>query len=233
MSELLKREFAAEASVGDGRTIDLRMVPYDEVATVDDGDGPYQEEFAPGAFDGQTEHAHRVYMNFQHEKGIRSVVGKGVTLESRPDALYGSFRAFEDADGDKALLLVREGVLTGASIEFMPKKGGSIRTAAGVVRRIKAHLDAVALCRVGAYVGAGVLGTRGKDVDDEDDHHVLEAELMPVDMDPERVERLRALGIALPDRYLKAHPAEKDTPPEGGTSDDGTRQPTNTLSSEE
>lgn len=231
MTELLKREFAAEASVGDGRTIDLRMVPYDEAALVDDGDGPYHEEFAPGAFDGQTEHAHRVYMNFQHEKGIRSVVGKGVTLESRPDALYGSFRAFEDADGDKALLLVREGVLTGASIEFMPKKGGSIRTAAGVVRRIKAHLDAVALCRVGAYAGAGVIGTRGKDVDDEDEHHILDATLIPAPIDPERVERLRAQGIVLPDRY-QAHPAQ-DTPAPPGTSDDGTRHALDTTSSKE
>lgn len=228
MTELLHREFQAEASVGDGRTIDLRMVPYGEAATVDDGAGPYREEFARGAFDGQTEHAHRVYMNFQHEKGIRSIVGKGVTLESRDDALYGSFRAFDDQDGDKALTLVREGVLTGASIEFLPKK--SVRTAEGIIQRVKAHLDAVALCRVGAYASAGVLAVRELGDDEE---QILDAELLPVPIDPERVERLLAQGIVLPDRYTKAHPAETDTPPEGGTSDDGTRQTEHNTSSEE
>lgn len=227
MTELLHREFQAEASVGDGRTIDLRMVPYGETALVDDGDGPYQEEFAFGAFDGQTEHAHRVYMNFQHEKGIRSIVGKGVTLDSREDALYGSFRAFDDADGDKALTLVREGVLTGASIEFMPKQ--SVRTAEGVIRRLKAHLDAVALCRVGAYASAAVLAVREQEAEQE---QILEAELLPVDMDPEVVERCRRLGMELPQRY-QAHPVNTDTPAEAGTSDDGTRQTEPPTSSEE
>jgi uncharacterized protein len=214
MTELLERKFEAEASVGDGRTIDLRMVPFGERALVDDGDGPYEEEFAPGAFDGQIEFAHRVYLNFQHEKGIRSVVGKGLTLDSRPDALYGSFRALEDADGDKALLLVREGVLTGASIEFKPKK--SIRTAEGIIRRVVAHLDAVALCRVGAYASASVLAVREQD----DQEQILDAGLVPAPIDPELVARLRAQGVSLPSRY-EAHPAsETDTPPDGGTSDD-------------
>jgi HK97 family phage prohead protease len=210
MTELLHREFQAEASVGDGRTIDLRVVPYGESAEVDDGEGPYLEEFVRGAFEGQLEHAHRVYLNFQHERGIRSIVGKGVTFESRDDALYGSFRAFEDADGDKALTLVREGVLTGASIEFKPTE--THRTPAGVVRRVRAHLDAVALCRVGAYAGAGVLAVR------EEQEQVLDSELIPEPMSPERVERLRALGITLPDRYNEAHPAV-DTPSADGTSE--------------
>lgn len=226
MTEPLHREFRAEASVGDGRTIDLRMVPFGERATVDDGQGTYQEEFERGAFDGQTEHAHRVYMNFQHEKGIRSIVGKGITLEAREDALYGTFRVFEDADGDKALTLVREGVLTGASIEFMPKK--SIRTAEGVVRRVKAHLDAVALCRVGAYASAGVLAVREL----EEQEQILDAELIPAPIDPELVERLRAKGMKLPDRYNEAHPAQ-GTPSEDGTPEVAPAGDDHTTSSED
>lgn len=228
MTELLHREFQAEASVGDGRTIDLRMVPYGERALVDDGEGAYYEEFDPAAFEGQLEHAHRVYLNFQHEKGIRSIVGKGVKLESRSDALYGSFRAFEDADGDKAILLVREDVLASASIEFKPQK--SVRTAEGVIRRVKAHLDAVALCRVGAYASAAVLAIREQDAEEE---QILDAEVLPAPIDPELVERLRAKGFRLPDRYNEAHPAETDTPADAGTSDDGTRQSNATTSSEE
>ena len=52
---------------------------------------------------------------------------------------------------------------------------------------------------------------------------IVDEAFLPVDMDPELVKRLRARGIELPDRY-QAHPAETDTPPEGGTSEDGTRQ---------
>lgn len=230
MTELLKRKFEAEATVGDGRTIDLRMVPYGEPAWVDDGDGPYQEEFVRGAFDGQLEFAHRVYLNFDHAKGIGNIVGKGIKLEEREDALYGEFRALEHSDGDKALALVREGVLTGASIEFKPKKGGSIRTAEGIVRRIKAHLDAVALCRVGAYAGAGVVSVRDE-ADEEDEHHIIDGTLIPHDLDPELVERLRAQNISLPDRYT-AHPAQ-GTPEASGTPSDDTRQTGATTSSEE
>lgn len=226
MTELLHREFRAEASVGDGRTIELRVVPYHEPAEVDDGQGPYREEFAPGAFDGQTEFAHRVYLNFQHEKGIRSIVGKGVTLESRDDALYGSFRALPDSDGDKALTLVQEGVLTGASIEFKPKQ--SVRTADGIVRRVKAHLDAVALCRVGAYASAGVLAVReGEDEPEQ----ILDEAVMPVPIKSERVERLRAQGIKLPDRYM-AHP-EDPAPPSEDTPDPAPADDDNHTSSEE
>lgn len=215
---VLHREFDGEAQVGDGRTIHVRIVPYGEVATVDDGKGPYREEFAPGAFDGQMSAAHRVYLNFQHERGIRSIVGKGVALEDHADALYGSFRALEDQDGDKALTLVREDVLRSVSLEFLPKK--SVRTAEGVVRRVKAHLDAVALCRAGAYASAAVLGVREEIIDEV----VLDEELLPAEIDPELLARCRALGISLPQRY-EAHPATTDTPPDdGGTSDVGTRQ---------
>jgi HK97 family phage prohead protease len=211
--EILYREFNADAAVGDGRTIDVRIVPYGERALVDDGFGEYTEEFSRGAFDEQLAAGHRlkVWLNFQHERGIGSVIGKGISLREESDGLYGSFRAFEHADGDKALLLVREEMLDSVSLEFKPKKGGTIRTAEGIVRRIKAHLDAVALCRVGAYSGAKVLAVR------EAPEQIIDEALLPVDIDPKRVERLRAQGIVLPSRY-EAHPA-LDTPSRDGTSE--------------
>lgn len=213
-SGLLHRTFAAEMTAGDGRTIDVRIVPYGEKALVDDGRGAYEEEFVDGAFDGQIEAkaAHRVFLNFEHQRGIGGIVGKGLALRSEPDGLYGSFRALENSDGDKALMLVEEKILDGVSLEFMAKK--SVRTAAGVIRRVKAHLDAVALCRTPAYSSAVVLAVR--------EAPVLDEELLPVDIDPELVERCRQLGIRLPQRY-EAHPVEADTPADAGTSEDGTR----------
>lgn len=215
-SGLLHRTFAAEITAGDGRTIDVRVVPYGEQAMVDDGRGPYREEFVEGVFDGQMNAAHRVLLNFEHHNNIGGIVGKGLSLRSESDGLYGSFRALENPDGDKALLLVNEGILGGVSLEFLAKK--SIRTAAGVVRRVKAHLDAVALCRTPAYASAVVLGVREAPIFDE--------ELLPLDIDYELVERCRRLGVRLPQR-MEAHLAQTgtsshDDTPESDTRHDGT-----------
>ena len=116
-------------------------------------------------------------------------------------------------DGDKALELVREGILGGVSLEAYAKK--SVRTAAGVVRRVKAHLRNVALCRDPAFSDAVILAVREEPVIDED--------LLPVDMDPELAERCRRLGLELPQRY-EAHPDENGHPDLIGTPEDGTRQ---------
>jgi len=224
MTDVLHREFQAELSASDGRTVYARIVPYGTPAEVSDGGPVYREEWADGAFDDQLVAGHRlrVLMNFEHETGIGGIIGKGVSLRSQPDGLHGSFQILNTQDGDKALELVREGILDGVSLEAYPKK--SIRTADGVVRRVKAHLQNVALCRRPAYHDAVVLAVREQPILDED--------LLPVDMDAETVERCRRLGVKVPQRY-EAHPAETDTPALSGTSEAGTRQTLATATSEE
>ena len=219
-SGLFRREFQADLVAGDGRTLDVRIVPYGETALVDDGHGPYKEEFVRGAFDDQLVAGHRlkVWLNFQHERGLQAIVGKGVHLREEVDGLHGTFRVLEHPDGDKALALLDE--LDSVSLEFLAKK--TVRAASGVVRRVKAHLDAVALCRRGAYPSAKVLAVREDVVAPYDP--ILDEELLPLDLDSELVERLRANGVALPDRYTR-HPApESDTPVEvtDTSEDDGT-----------
>jgi Escherichia/Staphylococcus phage prohead protease len=219
-SGFLSRKFSTELTEGAGRTVDVRIVPYGETAEAADGFGgvpkgvAYREEWMPGAFDGQMRAAHRVLLNFEHQQGIAGVIGKGLELREAADGLHGSFKLLDSPDGDKALLLVREGVLAGVSLEAYAKK--SVRTAAGVVRRVKAHLRNVALCREPAFAGAVVLAIR-------EQQFVLDEELLPVQPDLEVVERCRRLGIPIP-AALKAHPAEADTPAETGTSESGTRQ---------
>ena len=165
--ELLLREFPVEVSEGgDGRTLEARIVPYNTPTQVVDlpengGSGqPYMEAWAPGAFDRQSGAVSRVkvWLNFEHEKGLRGIVGHGVQLDSRPDALYGTFRVHDNSDGNKALQMVRDGLLTGISLEALPLR--TRRTAAGVVERVRAHLEKVSLCRVGAYEDATVLALR-------------------------------------------------------------------------
>ena len=85
-------------------------------------------------------------------------MGHGVTLRDTPDGLHGTFRVHENTDGDKALLLIREGLLTGLSLEAVAMR--SVRRG-GLVERIKARLDAVALTRRPAYKDARVLAVRG------------------------------------------------------------------------
>lgn len=157
--EMIRREFPVELTpTGDGRTLELRIVPYNTVARVSDGGEPYEEMWMPGAFDKQLSAANRVLVNFEHEQGFSNVIGRGTELRDTGEALDGTFRVLQGADGDKALELVNEGVLTGVSLEAVPTK--SVRDENGVVQRLKARLVNIALCRFPAFEGAGVLAVR-------------------------------------------------------------------------
>lgn len=224
------RRFDAEIQAGDGRTVTFRIAPFGETATCADGLGgvprgvPYQEELMPGLYDKQLRAANRIFLNFEHQPGMAGIVGHGVEMWQEADGYHASFRVLDNPDGDKALTLVKEGVLGGASVESYWLK--SKRTATGVVQRVKAHLDAVAICREGAYPSAVLMGMRTNEIVDEIQ---LAEEFMPIATDPELVERCRQLGITLPQRY-EAHPDVADTPALSGTSEDGTRPPTETTS---
>jgi HK97 family phage prohead protease len=223
-SDVIVRTFAAEFTPSDGRTIDVRIVPYGKRIQANDGLGglprglPYTEEWMPGAFSDQARaaevgRAKKVFVNFEHQQGIAGLVGNGLMLREARDGFYGSFGLHETPDGDKALMLVKEGILTGISLEAFSKK--SVRTAAGIVQRVKGHLHGIALCRNAAYSDAAVLAVRTAPP-------IFEEALLPTELDPELIERMRALGITLPQRY-EAHPAETGTPAEAGTPEDGTR----------
>lgn len=213
---LLHREFAAKVTAVEGRTVDVCVVPYGEVIEHDDGLGGvpegvvYREEFMPGAFTHQLNAANRVIANAEHEQGVRGIVGHGVALLERDDGLYGTFTIHDTPAGETALILLREGVYESVSLEARPRK--NVRTAAGVIQRVKADLVNMAFTRFGAFKGARVLALR------EEANIVLDEELLPVAPDPELIERCRRLGIKIPQRY-QAHPEDPDTPAETGTSE--------------
>ena len=203
--ERLVREvtFAVE---GDGRTIEARIVPYNTPTQVVDaphngGTGiPYVERWVPGAFAKQEKAADKVLLNFEHERGLRGVVGHGLALREAPDALYGTFRVHPGPDGDKALHMVNEGILSGLSIEAMPVK--TSRSKEGFVDRIKARLDNVALVRKGAYADALVLAVREAPPDDDPPPPEPEPDSAKV---VEVEETLKRMGYrATPERHLGA-----------------------------
>jgi HK97 family phage prohead protease len=231
MTEVLLRSFEAAAVEVEGRTVDVRVVPFGEVARVADPPDftPYDEEWMPGCFDHQANAANRLHANYEHERSITSVVGHGVSIRSEADGYHVTATIHRTNAGDTALELLNAGALPSVSLEAVPVK--NVRSASGVMQRVKANLRGFAFCRQGAFAGAQVLAVREEPGDPA---QTLDAGLLPVDIDPERVERLRAQGIVLPDRYTKAHPVDEGTPAEAGTpGDDGTRQPEATTSSEE
>ena len=228
----IRSEFAAELTAGDGRTVDCRIVPYGERIKHNDGLGgvpkamPYTEEWAPGAFDAPAEGREPGRSRTSStSRGSAGIVGHGVALRSRaPTACTGRSRSTRTADGDKALMLIREGVLDGVSLEAVPEEDGP-------------HGGRCGPARQGAPAGGRVLPLRrlpgrGRARRPRGgQRRRLDEELLPVEMDPELVERCRRLGIDLPQRY-QAHPDETDTPPSGHLRD-GTRQTVPATTSEE
>lgn len=225
---VLRREFAADLHVGDGRTVDVRIVPYGERVRHHDGEhgrgGWYEEEFLPGVFNHQLNAPFRVHANVEHEEGINAKVGHGIMLRESADGFHGTFRLLETPAGETARQLIQAGALDGVSLEAQEVR--TIRGKDGVLRRAKANLRAVAFTRFGAYKGAKVLALR------EEAEEIIDEELLPVDIDPGLIQRLTAQGFELPSRY-QAHPVEPDTPAEAGTSDDGTRQADEVIESSE
>lgn len=163
--ETYVRSFDMQLGDFDGRTVDARVVPYNVPATVSDPPSfePYQEEFLPGVFREQlsTHGRNLVPLNFEHEQGLRGLVGHSLGFDDRSDGLHASFGLLpRNSDSDKALEMLRTGFLSGLSVEFRPTKRGGSRRVGGVVQRVKANLTAVSLCRYPAYAGAEVLALR-------------------------------------------------------------------------
>lgn len=209
----LVREFVAADLEITGRTVDVRLVPFGEVARVADPPRwePYDEEWLPGVFDHQLNAANRVHAKYGHSDSVVDVVGHGIALRVEPgDGYHMSTKIHQTLQGETALELLRDGALPCVSIEARPMRNG--RSTSGVVQRIKANLKGFAFCRQGAFAGAQVLAIR------EASQEPLDEALMPIEMKPELIERCRRLGIKLPQRY-EAHPAT-GTPAKTGTPDE-------------
>jgi phage head maturation protease len=226
----LVRSFEAAAVEVEGRTVDVRLVPFGEVARVADPPDfePYEEEWLPGCFDHQLKAANRIHANYEHLQGPTHIVGHGLALRSESDGYHLTSTIHETNAGDTTLALLRGGALPSVSLEARPVR--NVRSKTGVIQRAKAHLRGFAFCREGAFVGAQVLAVRTDDGDEQES--TVDAAWLPFDMNPELVERLRARGVQLPSRY-EAHPENTGTPSDEGTPDDGTRRTEEPLTPEE
>ena len=103
----------------------------------------------PGVFSHQQNAANRVLANYEHDDRLAGVVGHGVALRDAPDGFHGSFVMHDNPDGDKALLLVREGVLGGVSVEAYPVKS---ERRGGIVQRVADSFAWIQQGRIAAYL---------------------------------------------------------------------------------
>jgi phage head maturation protease len=138
-----------------GRTVRLRLVPWNVVATPPDT-GP--ELFTRGAFDG-VDPTRVVIEGGAHGA---SLVGRGITLDQLDDAAYLDAIVARTAAGDELLELTRAGVYRDASVSFVPTPGGSRRRRDGVTERNRVDLRRVAILPRGQYPGAGVVHVRAE-----------------------------------------------------------------------
>jgi HK97 family phage prohead protease len=117
--------------------------PWDRPARV--ADAPNYEALprdvvCRGAFDDQLGDRGKVFVNVEHESGVRGIVYRGVELRDEREGLHGTFKLHKNIGGDKTLELVREGLFDGISLEAIALQ--SIREG-GVVKRLQAKLKAV------------------------------------------------------------------------------------------
>jgi HK97 family phage prohead protease len=157
------RTFPSELEVeGDGRTVIGLLAPYNQRALVDDGFGPYWEEFLPGCFEKCIGHGNANYLRVQLEHNGHWV-GRGQAWLDGPKGLSAELRLDDTEAGREAAFKIHDGQTPGLSLGFRPYAGDRRKFIDGkpVVQRKKIKaLHHVALCAQPAYANAKVTAVR-------------------------------------------------------------------------
>jgi phage head maturation protease len=160
---ILTRQFTSSLALrdgGDGRTLVGPLLPWGVEARVVDRGRLITETFERGGLAG-TDPA-TVPLTARHPRSADELpIGRTLTIDERADAAWGEWLVSDTMIGNEVLALARDQVRLGLSIGFAEVPGGSRwspdRTR---VTRTRAQLDHIAVVRVPAYVGAGVVGVR-------------------------------------------------------------------------
>ena len=129
-------EVAPETST-DGRTVTVRLIPWDTIQEVSDGRGHYTETFARGGLrapDGPIP----VYVEREHDGPVVGVLED--ELEDREDGLYGRIRLSRSSGGADTLADIEERILRYVSVDFydspVPVGADHVVRSSAVLRRV-------------------------------------------------------------------------------------------------
>jgi phage head maturation protease len=145
---------------GDGRTLVGPLLPWGVTAQVVDRGRLVTETFQRGALNDTD--PGRVPLTATHPRDAGTLpIGRTLAIDDRADAAWGEWLVSDTMIGNEVLALARDGVPLGLSVGFMEVPGGSRWSADRArVTRTRAALDHVAVVRVPAFAGAGVVGVR-------------------------------------------------------------------------
>jgi HK97 family phage prohead protease len=207
-------------SPGGERIIEGLVLPYGEVAQVDDGAGPYRESIARGA-PGEVDPSEVLFEYLpqpnrgQGHQGA-TLVGRGATVRAADDGLHMAFGISRTHHGDEALELARDGILNGLSVVMDPIR--QRRRPDGVIERTAIRIRRVALLERGAYATARVAAVRAAPEDAMHTCNDCGAELVPgvAHICPTRARRPSSGTRSRAAAAATAAPADDD-----GEADDG------------
>ncbi len=153
------------------RELDIRLFSWGEVIQTNNG----TEEFVRGEFGVDpgkvklmgVEHAASLGIGQDGKpRMVRVPTGKGTAFRDEDDGPHMTFRVSKTAAGDDQLELARDGIVTGASIEFTEVPGGTVTEKRGS-RRHRKHsrvdLRGVTTTYQPAYPTAQVLAVRSEE----------------------------------------------------------------------
>jgi len=143
---------------GDGRTVKGILAPYNEIAEVNDGFGPYLEMYKPGCFE-RCIRGNAQYLRVQLEHDGHWV-GRGDVWRDGPAGLAADLRLDDTEAGREAAYKIRDKQTPGLSLMFQPShthsKEERVQGKTVMVRhRVKA-LRHVAICQEPCYAGAQI-----------------------------------------------------------------------------
>ena len=139
------------------RTIEVRVIPYDEEIDVEFQGKHLRERVDPGAFKNIDPKSTRITVNRDHDYG--RTIGRLVELREEPSGAVGVTKISNTPLGDETLQLAEDRVL-GASVAMgVSRTGMEIRNGLRRIFRIDV-LDHLALLPNPAYAGAEVLDVR-------------------------------------------------------------------------
>lgn len=172
MSDEITRAFVLDEweMRSDGRTVDGRIIPYNEVAHVIDRDErgqlvEFDEQFLPGSCAAMVQacgtrgNASFVKFNLDHDEDFDNLIGHARSIVEKDDGAYASFGLYESKDIDKVRSMLKESH-TGLSVKFKAIRAPKVID--GIISHVQVAIAHVAATPMPVYAGAGITRVRAQ-----------------------------------------------------------------------